>query len=219
MTGVALGASLAALCSSTSEAGTWQYVRPPGTWFFFGSIDACSAISGVPNPDTHPAQFSCDLEVTLVDTLCYNPQNHDVAPGRAATKVTFTGKHQLTQADMLTKKKGRANPCLKVDETADGSPLNDNGLCVNRNWILQEVLTRQFNATCRTEQCTGTLDNPCATTVVKDTQRCQCTLPAEFDINNQPNHCDLLHPETCTAYQCVEVNASGVPTGQLCQFN
>jgi hypothetical protein len=231
MIGIAVGAGLAALRGGTAEAGNWAYLRPPGTWFYYGSIDGCAAIGSVPNPDNHPAQLSCEFEITEVATLCQNPQNHDVNPGKAATKVFFTGKHQLEQSDMVTKTKGKANACVKVDEMADGSPLLDDGLCVNPNWHLLGALTTQFQAICRTEQCTGT-DNPnttdvneaCNTTVVKDTQRCQCTLPAEFSVDNPPTPCpDPLHPELyptqCTAYQCIEVNASGVPTGGLCQLN
>jgi hypothetical protein len=227
MMGVVLGAGLAALCSSTGEAGNWQYVRPPGTWFFFGSIDGCSAIGSVPNPDNHPAQFSCEFTVTQVDTLCENPANHDVRPGKAATKVSFTGKHALEQADLDEKNKGKANACVKVEDTALGSPLRNDKLCVNRNWHLIGVLTKQFSTVCTTQQCTGT-DNPatpaneaCNTTVIKDTQRCQCSLPAGYSLDNMPLPCaDPLHPDpSCTAYQCIEVNASGVPTGAACSLN
>jgi len=227
MMGLILSAGLVALGGATGEAGNWTYLRPPGTWFYYGSIDGCAAIGSVPNPDQHPAQLSCDFTVTQIDTLCVNPQNHDVRPGQAATKVTFTGRHQLQQSDLLTKTRGKANACVKVDDTAAGSPLLNDSFCVNPNWHLIGALTTQFKATCRTEQCTGT-DNPatpaneaCNTTVVKDTQRCQCSLPAGYTIDNLPPPCaDPLHPDpSCVAYQCIEVNASGAPTGQLCQFN
>jgi hypothetical protein len=227
MIGLAVGAGLAVLSAGTTEAGNWSYIKPPGTWFYYGSIDGCSAIGSVPNPDTHPAVFSCEFQITEVDTLCQNPQNRDVNPGKAATNVSFTAKHQLQQSDLLTKSRGKANACVKVDETADGSPLLDDDLCTNPNWHLIGVLTTQFETICRTEQCTGT-DNPntpnvneaCDTTVVKDTQRCQCTLPAGYSIDNLPPPCaDPLHPDpSCVAYQCIEVNAGGVPTGQLCQL-
>jgi hypothetical protein len=219
MMGLAVVAGLA-LSGGIGEAGTWSYIKPPGTWFYYGSIDGCSAIGSVPNPDTHPAQFSCEFEVTEVQTLCQNPQNQDVNPGKAATNVTFFAKHQLQQSDILAKSRGKANACVKVDEMADGSPLLDDDLCVNPNWHLIGALTTQFKATCRTEQCTGPTDNPCSTTVVKDTQICQCTLPAGYSIENPPTPCaDPLHPDaSCTAYQCIEVNAAGVPTGGACQL-
>lgn len=226
MTGLVLSAGLVALGGSTGEAGNWSYVRPPGTWFYYGSIDGCSLIGSVPNPDTHPALFSCEIQISEVDTLCQNPAGN-VVPGKASTKgVTFIAKHQLQQSDLLAKSRGKANACIKVDDTAAGSPLLDDDLCVNPNWHLIGALTTQFLAVCTTQQCTGT-DNPatpeneaCNTTVIKDTQRCQCTLPAGFSVDNPPTPCaDPLHPDpSCTAYQCVEVNANGVPTGGLCQL-
>jgi hypothetical protein len=221
-----VGAGLLALTGGNGEAGNWAYIKPPGTWFYYGSIDGCALIGSVPNPDQHPAQFSCEITVTEIDTLCVNPQSQDVTPGVAGTKVTFTGKHQLQLSDLLTKTRGKANACIKVDDMAAGSPLLDDSFCVNPNWHLVGALTTQFEATCRTEQCTGT-DDPatpaneaCNTTVVKDTQRCQCSLPAGYTVTNLPPPCaDPLHPDpTCVAYQCIEVNAAGVPTGGTCQF-
>jgi len=224
MIGFAVGVALATLHAETAEAG-WTYVRPPGMWWYYGSVDGCALIGQVRNPEQHPALLRCDIQLSRIETLCYNPNNNDVRPGEAATKVVVF--NTIDPEDLLDQKgqknKGKANLCVEVDELSLPAEI----LCVNRNWIPQAALTTEFLAACTTEQCTG-VDDPttldvneaCNTTVPQDTQRCACRLPDGFSAEFPPVQCaDPRNPDpSCTAYICDELDANGQPTGQSCKL-
>jgi hypothetical protein len=238
---LAVGIGLATLQGATAEAG-WTYVRPPGTWWYYGSIDGCALVSQVRNPEQFPAQFSCEVEVTEVQTLCENPENHKVSPGEAATQVVFVGTNQIDDDDLLNSKdqknKGKASLCVSIEDNdcsidpvtgEPRSPLCDPQYCVNPNWHPLDVLTTAFRAKCTTEQCTGDdPDNPCDETVLWDTQVCECRLPAGYSVESKPSPCPkecLLDPlapscsDSCVAYECFELNKDTLqPTGQACAF-
>jgi hypothetical protein len=238
MVGLAAGAALVTLHSGPARAATykcysngWCYVTPPGTYYYYGSIDACATIQQVRNPDQFPAQLYCSIEVTKVESLCYNPNNHNVVPGEAATQVVFSAGNGIGWDDLVDKSqktKNTAALCAKVTsadadcELYPGSELCNPAYCVNKNWKIKKVLTSEFTATCQTQVCSGTIDsNTGACTgnwATKDTQRCECTLPPPYSIENPPPHCaDPLRPTAdCVAYECWELDASGGRTGNLC---
>ncbi len=232
MAGLAAGVGLATLQTGTAEA-QWQFALPPGMWWYYGSIDGCATVTQVRNPVQHPAQLRCEVTVTRVQTLCENP-NHHLVSGEAATKVVFVGTNQIDGNELLNsreqKTKNTAGLCVEIDDSdcsidqdtgLPRSPLCNPEFCVNPNWHPIDVLTTEFRATCTTEQCTGTdPNNPCAVTVLRDTESCACTLPADFSVENKPTPCaDPLHPTAdCTAYICQELDADGNLTGNLCQL-
>jgi hypothetical protein len=224
-TGLAVSIGLATLHGITAEAGGWTYVRPPGMWWYYGSLDGCATISKVPNPDTHPALLRCNIALTRIETLCVNPNYNDVRPGEAATQSVVWSK--IKPGDLLNdkgqKNKGKANLCVSLNEVEDIDPAI---LCVNGNWHPIEdeyddngdltavgALTTEFLAACTTEACS---DDTCTgPTTVKDTELCKCTLPSQYSAENPPQHrcADPLHPDdSCTAYQCYEVDANGDAT-------
>jgi len=208
MAGLAIGVGLATLQTGTAEA-QWQFALPPGMWWYYGSVDGCATITKVPNPETHPAILRCNVALTRIETLCENPQNKSVSPGEAATQVMLFDT--IDPSDLLEKEKGKANICVGVNEVED---LGAEVLCVNGNWNPVAALTTEFRATCTTEKCTGEddpntpEDDTCEQTVVKDTQVCACTLPAQYSLENYPENLpdpcpDPLHPtDNCVAYIC-----------------
>jgi len=230
MIGLAVGIGLAALHAVTAEAG-WSYLRPPGMWWYYGSIDGCATITQVRNPDQHPAQLRCEVKVTEVESLCENPANHNVLPGEAATQVVFIAENEFDQSDLNSKdqkkKKNRADLCVTIDDDdcsidpvtgEPNSPLCDPEFCVNPNWHPIDVLTTAFLATCTTEQCTGDdPEDPCAETTVRDTQVCECSLPAGYGVDDKPEPClDPLNPTVeCVAYECFRV-VDGMTTTEAC---
>jgi len=221
-----VGLGLATLHGGTAEAGSWSYVKPPGTWFYYGSIDGCAIIGSVPSPTQHPARLYCEVTVTKVESLCSNPATHEVSPGEAATQVVFSSANPINDNDLLTgKNKGKAALCVEItsadaDCTTDsGNLLCNRDYCVNPNWHILRVVTTEFRADCQTQACTGTLDTSgnCigGDWVQKDKQSCECTFPAGYSIDNLPTPCpDPLHPTAeCAPYQCFDV-----ATGLACQL-
>jgi len=210
--GLVAGVGLATLGTGTAEA-QWSFLQPPGMWWYWGSVDGCASITKVPNPTTNPALLRCDIQLTRIETLCYNPNNHDVTPGVAGARVLVSSA--IKPSDITDKKKGKADVCVGVDELSLGAET----LCVNRNWIPKLALTQEFVATCTTEKCTGTDPlNPCATTVVKDTKRCACTLPSGYSFDNMPTPCSDPKGIGCVPYDCVELDIFGNPTANSCQL-
>ena len=118
MIGLAVGIGLAALHAVTAEAG-WSYLRPPGMWWWYGSIHGCGTVTQIRNPEQWPARLTCEVEVTRVETLCRNPAGHDV-PGEAATQVVFFAEDDIDGADLLSdkskKKKNTADLCVTVND-------------------------------------------------------------------------------------------------------
>lgn len=199
----------------TAEAGNWSFLQPPGMWWYYGSVDGCAAIGSVPNPDKKPAILKCEIDLKRIETLCENPQNKDVRPGEAATKVVVF--NTIDPEDLLDSKgqkyRGQAELCVGFDEVTS---LPADILCVNRNWHPIGALTTEFTATCKTEQCTGeddlstpNVNEACNITVPKDTQRCECSLP--YGSVESP-------PSPRTPYSCIEVDAYGIPTGNMCEL-
>jgi hypothetical protein len=134
----------------------WIFIDPPGMWWYFGSVNGCGLIGKVPSTTRHPALFQCEATITKFEFCCLNPQNHDVRPGRAGTRVVFIATNPLDQSDLLAKQKGKAQPCVTVNDSSLASPQ----YCPNPQWTpvacspdLPLVVTTEFEATCRTIEC------------------------------------------------------------------
>jgi hypothetical protein len=241
MIGIAMGVGIAVLNIGTAQA-QWQYLRPPGMWWWYGSLKGCGTITKVRNPDQHPARMTCRVEVTAIEILCDNPAGNQVW-GEAATQVVLGGKNDIDDDDLLESKKGkkknRADLCVTIEDgdciydpdTGEyNSPLCDPEFCVNPLWNPVDVLTTKFTATCDTEQCTGE-DDPATPEyneacddgnfVVRDTQVCNCTLPPGYGIEDVRDGTlvpcpDPLNPDPdkCVAYDCFDVI-----TGEPCEFD
>jgi hypothetical protein len=204
MIGLAVGIGFAALHAVTAEAG-WSYLRPPGMWWYYGSVNGCGTITQVRNPEKFPALLRCDIDLTRIETLCKNPNNHDVRPGEAATRVVVS--NPIDPEDLLNdkgqKKKGTAELCVGVNELA----LDPGVLCVNRNWNPIAALTTDFLATCTTERCIGEGDDPCELTAEpEDSLVCECRLPSgsvEYP------------PDPGTPYTCTELEVEHTPDGPI----
>jgi hypothetical protein len=233
MIGLAVSVGLVALHAVTAEAG-WSYLRPPGMWWWYGSINGCGTITQIRNPETHPARLSCEVRVTAIETLCDNPAGNEV-PGEAATQVSFFtetdfGDGLLNDKDQK-KKKNRADVCVAVDEDdcsvvdEDGEPLSPlcrDEYCVNPNWHIIDVLTTEFTATCTTQTCsTRTVDEAgnCidGDWLGQDTQVCECSLPSGWDVRNKPPDCNDDLGIGCVAYECFRV-VDGFTTNEPCEF-
>lgn len=226
---LAVGIGLAALHGGTADAG-WTYVRPPGTWWWYGSIHGCGTVTQIRNPEQFPAKLSCEIAVTRVETLCKNPAGQEV-PGEAATQVIFFVDDNIESSDLLNDKsrklKSSADLCVAVeDDKCPGSPLCDPAYCVNPNWEPIDVLTTAFRATCSTQTCsTRTVVNgECvdaegneAAWVQQDTQVCECTLPAGWDVRNKPPTCEDPLGVGCEPFDCFRV-MNGVTTTERCSL-
>ncbi len=206
MMGLAVGIGLTTLHSGTAEAGNWSYIRPPGMWWWFGSVNGCAKIGRVPNTDKKPALMQCTVEI--LDGVCLNPNGFNVLPGEAARKITVS--EPIDEEDLSEKKKGVANVCLSIDPR-----------CKLRNWTL---FVEEFEATCTTQQCLGTDDpetedvNEACNTIdlenPADTQVCHCGLPQGVDVDNAIPCVDPFDPEeVCTRYECTDVE-----TGDACEL-
>jgi hypothetical protein len=164
MMGLVAGLSLPVLQGGTAEAGTWSYIKPPGTWYYYGTIDACALIGKVPNPDNHLARNFCGVSVTKVESLCINPAGNTVT-GEAATQLVYYNATPITSGDLLGGKyKGDAAVCgtagsADADCTTDPGDGSENRLCnsalycVNPNWQIQYVMTTEFDVACQTQAC------------------------------------------------------------------
>jgi len=224
MMGLAVGVGLATLQSGTADAG-WTYVRPPGTWWYYGSIDGCSLIDQVRSVSRFPARLACDVTVTKVESLCDNPAGNEV-PGEASTQVIFSATNPIGENDLADKSdkqnKGMAGLCVSITsadaECGPGSTseLCKNEYCVNPNWHIQRVMSTEFETDCKSQTCASRIvdgSGTCCTSAgvndatgecympadwsTEDTQRCSCALPSQYGIENPPQyHCpDPLHPD------------------------
>ena len=172
-------------------------------WWYTGSLDGCADIGRVPNPTQHPAAMQCDVTIEQLESQCVNPQYQNVLPGEAANKyVEVTAP--ITPDDMLSgKHKGVANVCVSVEDEYFGVQ------CKLRNWH-PEVLVTAFQASCMTKRCIGPGSDPCSVLGdEEDTQVCECTLGAQWSLDNPP-------PDG-TAYTCAELDPTTLtPTGRAC---
>jgi hypothetical protein len=232
--GLAVAAALITLQGGIAQAacsGGWCYFRPPGTWYYYGSIESCATVVHVRNPERFGARLACTIEVTKVESLCYNPNSHNVVPGEAATQVIFSAANGIGSGDLVSKSQKNKNTaalCASVtsaDADCELNPENalcDSKYCVNPNWNIKLVLTSEFRADCQTQACSGTVDDSgnCVggDWVTKDSQSCECTLPPPYSIENPPEHCENpLDPgPECTAYECWELDEYGGRTGNMC---
>lgn len=217
MMGLAASVGLATMNAVIAEAGGWTYLRPPGMWWYYGSVGGCAKIGRVPNPLKHPAAVQCDVTIVSSHAQCVNPQYHNVLPGEAANKY-FELRETIDPEDMslAKKEKGVANVCLEIDDENYGVQ------CKLRNWH-PEVLVTEFVASCTTQEC---LDADCLNLSgeVKDTQSCSCELPDGVDFDNVKACNDPFDSnEDCTRYQCKEVEYNAATevweeTGNQCQL-
>jgi hypothetical protein len=202
--GLGVGVGLAALHAITAEAGTWSYLRPPGMWWYYGSVDGCATIGRVPNPEKKPALMNCTIEIAPGDSFCVNPDGHNVLPGEAGRKISVS--EPIEPEDLSEKYKGVANVCVSIAPE-----------CELRNWNL--VVT-EFEATCSTYPC---LDAECTSFEEEDaadTQVCHCRLPLGADFDNLEACKDPFDlSEDCTRYECWQVNEFGEETDIPCQLS
>ena len=188
--GIGFGAALGSE-AHPHAAGTY---KSGGTWVHYSSFRCINDIGGVPNPDTHTFIFRCTATATRILVLCYNPQNHDVRPGEAATKTTIVVQDPITDADLIgEKKKGLAHKELSFED----ADFVTSEVCVNPNWIPIRVLVTELVGEMDVLECTGRDANPCSTLVLIYTEKKACMLPSQYNIDNPP-------PEgTDTPYNCV----------------
>lgn len=178
--------SMATMSVSPAEA---HYLRTSTGYVFWHSTKCDLTLKSVPDPDSNPAQFECFVTVTLVDSLCENPQNRNVAPGQAATQTSIVATEQFTPEDITDKKKGLAH----VEAVIPDDPLLKNEFCVNPNWHITDVLIREATVQYNVYQCS---DTSCTTKVLHSSSESSCSLPAQFDFTNPPVPGD--------GYECTE---------------
>ena len=183
------GAMIIIAITTLGEQVEAHYLRVSAGYTIWHSTKCDLVLKAVPNPDANPAQFECLVTVTLVDTLCQNPTNHNVNPGQAATQTSIVSTEQITPSDITDKKKGIAS----VDAVIPDGPLLNNEFCVNPNWNIVDVLIREATVQYNVWQC---VDTSCVSRVLHTSSEFECTLPAQFNFSNPP----LLE----TPYQCTE---------------
>jgi hypothetical protein len=184
-----LGASLAALGAPRAEA---HYIVVSGA-LKWHSLDCGLDLKGVANPATNPAASRCTVTASLIEVLCENPANQEVAPGKSAIReVTLVGSEQIDQADIT----GRGKAHVDVHVPTDA--LLDPEFCVNPNWHPVLALVRQAQVQIDTFEC---LDAECTQLGERaSTADFSCVLPPEFTLQDPPAPGDL--------YACGEVTSA-----------
>jgi hypothetical protein len=184
-----LASTMATIFATSAEA---HYIYVSGR-LLYHSLVCSEDLKGVANPDTNPALTECIAEVAVVETLCENPTNHQISPGRSATQVVLVGEDQLDQSNITGKGKARVEVLIE-----DDSLLNPE-FCVNPNWnpivaLARDVTIRLNNYECKDDACTDTV---LATTAVL-----HCVLPPQYTVQNLPVQ--------GTPYQCTQVSSTHV---------
>lgn len=155
------------------------------------------ALKGVPNTLSKPAVTECRSVITLVDTLCENPQNRSVVPGQAATQTVLVGQEPFTEGNLTGK--GKATVSVSIADDAVLAALQDvPGVCVNPNWHLVAALVREVTVDLSVYECTN---EACSTNtgVLASTATLDCSLPEGFSI--------LLPPPDGTEYECTTISS------------
>jgi hypothetical protein len=167
----------------------------------YHSLSCEEVLKGVKNPDTNPSQVTCTVTGTVVETLCQNPANQDVAPGKAATQITFIASEPLSSED-FNKKKGEGSVRILISDEATLGVTSADG-CVNPNWNIIKALVRSADVrldayTCGQNGICGDADD-----ILASITTLQCTLPASVDFNT-------VVPEEGIGYNCPIVSFTHV---------
>jgi hypothetical protein len=157
----------------------------------YHSLTCEEVLKGVKNPDTNPSRVDCIVTSTLVETLCVNPNFHDVQPGESATQVTVFGS-ELLSSENFDKKKGTATATVLIPLADDLGLTNE--VCVNPNWHLIKAIIR--SATVHLDAYACGPDQTCNTTddVLASTTTLQCFLPAGVDFDDFGENSQPLNP-------------------------
>ena len=206
-----LSLCLATLLPATAAAQTYKYTLIGGRWVLVrvGSLNCAWSLSGVPSTSQHPAQAECVSDISAVEVVCENPNNHQVAPGVSAVKTKLTATGWIDDLDGLVKYRGAANVSLTVEQQA----LNDTfgwssgkSYCVNSNWIpsqaYPDVLVRALAVQANNYSC------PLADSSIADCRLCStaaltCSLPAQYNLTiDKKTGLQQNYPPAGTEYAC-----------------
>lgn len=160
----------------------------------YHSLQCDAVLKSVPNPDAHPGELECVASTALIEVLCENPTNHQVAPGQSATQVVLVGEKQIDQSDITDKVRGKANVSVVLPDDSLLKP----EFCVNSNWNPIDVIVRATSATLKAYKCEGPDADPCSEKILTSTLEMNCALPAGYGFDNYP----LNLPPPGTPYEC-----------------
>jgi hypothetical protein len=174
------------------------------------SVRCTVELSQVPNLK---ALTECVVTTATVESLCVNNGGNLQPQGESQAPVVTVGTTPSTNFVMKDRGTAIVNVDVGTPDFKPNDPPLNSSFCANRNWTNVANLTRSFHSEINTYKC---LNNACTNRLlVSKVEVEECTLPAEFNLDDYDIGSDPFNPidDTCpncpppppapeTAYDC-----------------
>jgi hypothetical protein len=124
------------LVSMVAMSGTHAHAQffDSWGWFGFSALRGEIDLSKVPNPSSKPRIVFVQGILSSIEVICFNPANHNVAPGNAGTR-TATGQTAISGDNITDRKRGLAHVTVFLGAT-ELAAAEATASCVTPQWTV-----------------------------------------------------------------------------------